>query len=95
MVMSRLIVQLIAFMLFLAFAQGPYAQGQSAPAPASTSSGQLLKPEQLDAIVSPIALYPDTLLAEVLMGSTYPLEVVQAARWVAEKKKSKGRRIES
>src|SRR5262249_37935210 len=43
-----------------------------------------------DAVVSPIALYPDTLLAEVLMASTYPLEVVQAARWVAENKNLKG-----
>ena len=88
--MSRLLAQTIAFVLFLAFAQGTHAQGQSAPAPANTSTDQLLKPEQLDAIVSPIALYPDTLLAEVLMASTYPLEVVQAARWVAENKNLKG-----
>ena len=88
--MSRLLAQTIAFVLLLAFAHGTHAQGQSAPAPANTSTDQLLKPEQLDAIVSPIALYPDTLLAEVLMASTYPLEVVQAARWVAENKNLKG-----
>ena len=62
----------------------------AASTPASTSPDQSLKPEQLDALVSPIALYPDTLLAEVLMASTYPLEVVQAARWVAENKNLKG-----
>jgi len=90
MVMSRLLVQSIAFVLFLAFAQGATAQGQPASTPASTSSDQLLKPEQLDALVSPIALYPDTLLAEVLMASTYPLEVVQGARWIAENKNLKG-----
>jgi hypothetical protein len=90
MVMSRLLAQTIAFVLFLAFSQGVYAQGQQASAPANTSSDQLLKPEQLDALVSPIALYPDTLLAEVLMASTYPLEVVQAARWAAENKNLKG-----
>src|SRR5215467_13709923 len=90
MVMSRLLAQSIAFVLFLAFAQGASAQGQPASTPASTSSDQLLKPEQLDALVSPIALYPDTLLAEVLMASTYPLEVVQAARWAAENKNLKG-----
>ena len=39
----------------------------------------MLKPEQLDALVSPVALYPDTLLAEVLMASTYPLEVESAS----------------
>jgi hypothetical protein len=34
--------------------------------------------------VAPIALYPDALLAQVLMASTYPLEIVQAARWRGE-----------
>jgi hypothetical protein len=46
------------------------------------SERQLLNPAQLDALVAPIALYPDTLLAELLIASTYPLEVVQAERWV-------------
>ena len=40
--------------------------------------------------VAPIALYPDTLLSLVLMASTYPLEVIQAERWVKENKKLKG-----
>ena len=37
--------------------------------------------EQLDQMLAPIALYPDDLLVQVLMAATYPLEVVQAARW--------------
>jgi hypothetical protein len=90
MVMSKLLALSIAFVLFFAFAQETNAQSQPASTPASTSPDQALKPEQLDALVSPIALYPDTLLAEVLMASTYPLEVVQAARWVAENKNLKG-----
>jgi hypothetical protein len=49
-----------------------------------------LKPEQLEALVAPIALYPDELLANVLAASTYPLEVVQADRWLKERKNSKG-----
>ena len=50
-------------------------------------SAQTLAPEQtysqpaLDQMLAPIALYPDPLLSQILMGSTYPLEVVQAARW--------------
>src|SRR5438552_7205353 len=36
---------------------------------------------QLEQLVAPIALYPDSLLSQVLMASTYPLEVVEAARW--------------
>ena len=54
------------------------------------SNQQALKPGQLDALVAPIALYPDTLLANVLMASTYPLEVVQAQRWVGERKGLEG-----
>ena len=50
----------------------------------------LLKPEQLDALVAPIALYPDALLANVLAASTYPLEVVQADRWLNGHKNLKG-----
>ena len=39
---------------------------------------------QLDQMLAPIALYPDSLLSQVLMASTYPLEVVEAARWSRE-----------
>ena len=63
--------------------------------PAAISSGQLLKAEELEALVAPIALYPDTLLALVLMASTYPLEVVQAERWVSENKKLKGDQLKA
>jgi hypothetical protein len=86
--MSKFLAQLLAFALFLVVAQGASAQTQTAPA--STSGDQSLKPEQIDALVSPIALYPDTLMAEVLMASTYPLEVVQAARWMEQNKNLKG-----
>ena len=50
----------------------------------------LLSQAQLDALVAPVALYPDNLLAEVLMASTYPLEIVEAERWVAANKGLKG-----
>ncbi len=39
---------------------------------------------ELDALLAPIALYPDQLLAQILMASTYPLQVVQAARFVQQ-----------
>ena len=60
------------------------------PTPSAMSGDQLLKAGELDALVAPIALYPDTLLSLVLMASTYPLEVIQADRWVKENKKLKG-----
>src|SRR5512145_728332 len=49
-----------------------------------------LKPEEIEALVAPIALYPDSLLSQVLMASTYPLEIVQAARWVKDNPNVKG-----
>src|SRR5499427_1015463 len=51
---------------------------------------QPFKPEELEAIVAPIALYPDPLVAQVLMASTYPLEVIQAARLMKSKPDLKG-----
>ena len=60
---------------------------QTPPPPAS--SQEPLKPEELEALVAPIALYPDALLAEVLMAATYPLEVVQADRWLTANKNLK------
>jgi hypothetical protein len=39
------------------------------------------KVEELEQLAAPIALYPDALVAQILMASTYPLEVVEAARW--------------
>src|SRR5215831_4667271 len=46
------------------------------PAPAANDS-KPLSPEELEQLVAPIAVYPDPLLANVLMASTYPLEVVE------------------
>jgi len=49
-----------------------------------------LKQEELDQLLAPIALYPDSLLTQILMASTYPLEVVQADRWAKQNKDMKG-----
>src|SRR5438477_4354286 len=67
-------------------APGGLAQPASQPPP----SVELLKPEQLEALVAPVALYPDELLANVLAASSYPLEVVQADRWLKARKTLKG-----
>ncbi len=48
------------------------------------------KQEELDQMIAPIALYPDSLLTQILMASTYPLEVVQADRWAKKNKDVKG-----
>ena len=58
---------------------------QTGPAAvAQPATGQPFNTEQLDALVASIALYPDDLLTQLLMASTFPLEVVAAARWVED-----------
>ena len=67
----------------VAFAQQPPAAAPAA-APASDApkpSGKTFTQQDFDELLAPIALYPDALLAQVFMASTYPLEVVEAARW--------------
>lgn len=54
------------------------------------SPAQQYPPQELEALVAPIALYPDSLLSQVLMASTYPLEIVHAARWVKTHPELKG-----
>lgn len=54
-----------------------------------------LRAEQLEQLVAPIALYPDPLLAQVLMASTYPLEVVSAARWSKAHPNVQGRELDA
>ena len=48
------------------------------------------KPEELDQMLAAIALYPDSLISQILMASTYPVEVVEAERWTKAKKDLKG-----
>src|SRR5262245_3649122 len=80
---------------FAAVAQGTGTQPSQSTAPAATPEETLLKPEQLEALVAPIALYPDALLANMLAAATYPLEVVTAARWVKDRKNLKGDQLKA
>src|SRR5262252_4196527 len=69
----KLVVRLVSMWLAVAVAFLPPAAAQE-PAP--------FKKEEIEQMVAPIALYPDSLIAQILMASTYPLEVVEAERWV-------------
>ena len=67
--------------LILAIPPGLLAQQQSAA---------VFKPEELEQILAPIALYPDALVSQILIASTYPLEVVQADRFAKQNATVKG-----
>src|SRR6516164_4204882 len=58
-------------------AQLPPPEGAAQPA------AQQLGQAELEKLLAPIALYPDDLVAQILTASTYPIEVVQAERWVS------------
>jgi hypothetical protein len=73
---TRMLIWLLV--LYLAVPTGLIAQGSGQPA------GYVYTQEQLDQLLAPIALYPDSLLSQMLMASTYPLEVVEADRWLKE-----------
>ncbi|HEX7787953.1 MAG TPA: DUF3300 domain-containing protein, partial [Methylomirabilota bacterium] len=101
----RVTEKTIAWTLMLLLAVPPLAPAQTTPPPPPAGAppsppgapppaeGQAANPftaEQLDQLTAPIALYPDQLIAQVLMASTYPLEVVQAARFVKDNASLKG-----
>jgi hypothetical protein len=63
--------------------QGAQATDQSVPAPGQAAPPYTQQtPDQLQQLVAPIALYPDSLVAQVLAASTFPEQVVEADRWV-------------
>jgi hypothetical protein len=75
-VLTKFLGKLVSLFVAVVLASLPpalHAQAATDPKP--------FKVEELDQMLAPIALYPDELLTQVLMASTYPLEVVQAARW--------------
>jgi hypothetical protein len=64
------------------------------PQPATQQAPrQAWTPEELNNLVAPIALYPDPLLGQVLVASTYPLEVVEANQWLQRNRNLSGREL--
>jgi hypothetical protein len=68
------------------------AQDQK-PAAAPEQAAVKIPADQLDSLVAPIALYPDALLSQTLVASTYPLEVVQLKQWLDQHKDLKGKAL--
>src|SRR2546425_1616086 len=67
-----------------------FAQETVPLAPAPMQAKPVFTQQQLDQILAPVALYPDSLLSQILMASTYPLEIVEAARWTKANPNLKG-----
>ena len=78
----------------IAFAQQPAPASASPPPAAAAGEKKSFSQQDLDELLAPIALYPDALLAQILMASTYPLQVVEAARWVKANPNMKEKALE-
>jgi uncharacterized membrane protein YgcG len=68
----------------------PYPETQPAAAVVQPSQQST---DQLDQLVAPIALYPDSLVAQILAAATYPTEVVEAERWMQQHSDLKGQAL--
>src|SRR6266550_1420444 len=82
--MIQMVKQTLLWVLIVLLGMPPGAWGQQA------EQAPVFKQEELDQITAPIALYPDSLVAQILMASTYPLEVVQADRFAKQNASLKG-----
>jgi uncharacterized protein DUF3300 len=89
---------ILASVLSLSLLFGPFSYGtvevyarQAQPQDVSAEQAAPLIPnDQLDSLVAPIALYPDPLLSQVLVASTYPLEIIQLQQWIQKNSSLKG-----
>ncbi len=74
-------------------AQQASPSAPAAAAGAAEKPAPKIPPEQLDSLVAPIALYADPLLAQVLVASTYPLEIIQLQQWLTKNKNLKDKAL--
>src|SRR6266487_3692783 len=81
-VMAILFIGLLSPICFAAPAQQAQSQVMTTTTPDTEQAAPKLPSDQLDSLVAPIALYPDQLLSQALVASTYPLEIIQLQQWM-------------
>ena len=82
---------MVALLFVAAAGASPQASAPAAPQAASAAQSETtFSREQLDQMMAPVALYPDSLLAQVMMATTYPGDVADAAKWAKAHPDAKG-----
>jgi Protein of unknown function (DUF3300) len=97
MTMRRFALCAAPLVLVSSFAAAPARAQDAAALPQTQTQTQnqaSFSEAQIEQLVAPIALYPDPLLTQILMASTYPLEVIEAARWSRDNPALKGQALQ-
>ena len=94
MTQSRVLAILCTMLLIAPVSTSLATMNEPAQSISSQGQGQeLLSADQLDSLVAPLALYPDPILSQVLVASTYPLEIVQASQWLNQNSSLSGKAL--
>ncbi len=86
-------IRLFVIPLFISFLILPLQQAQAQESGYLENSEKYSR-EELAQMLAPIALYPDALLSQVLMASTYPIEVIEADRWIKKNPNLRGEALD-
>jgi len=95
---SRKLVRGVIAIIGLAFLSSgfsAFAQQAQSQVMTTTKEAAKIPSDQLDSLVAPIALYPDQLLSQTLVASTYPLEIIQLQQWLDKNKNLKDKALAS
>src|SRR6267154_2507750 len=91
-----LVQSLVALLCALLLAPGDkmrVARQAQQPGSPMDQAAPKIPNDQLDSLVAPIALYPDPLMSQVLVASTYPLEIIQLQQWLPQHKDLKDKSL--
>lgn len=83
----------LSWCLLLASGRNGFAYQREASISQSPPQAATQSPEQLQQLVAPIALYPDSLIAQILAAATYPGEIVEAEKWIEQHKDLQGDKL--
>jgi uncharacterized protein DUF3300 len=85
----RILIAVFCAMLLAPGTPDLYARPLAQDAASKEREAPKIPSDQLDSLVAPIALYPDPLLSQMLVASTYPLEIIQLQQWLVQHKELK------